>query len=52
MSGKATLVITRLYQQPAETDFCAEAVRRLLNLKERKQTGASTSAPNAARKGK
>jgi hypothetical protein len=49
MSGEASPVVMRFYRESAETDYCADAVRLLLNFKESKQKGARSGAPDAAK---
>ena len=48
MSGEASPVVMRFYRESAETDYCADAVRLLLNFKESKQKGARPGAPDDA----
>ena len=48
MSGEVGPAVIRLYRESTETEYCADAVRLLLNFKESKQKGAQPGAPDDA----
>ena len=48
MGGRANPVVTRFYLESSEADFCAQAVRLLLDFTERKQRATGAGGPDDA----